>query len=238
MSDALEKARYAVGRQLVFDNRVRREPHMVNKGAVEAIEALVDAKVNAILDAREAKAAPDDGGGAQTKAMVGRLDREISRMDALVATKDARIAELERALGERDREISALREGGAMWLDRAEKAEAALAELRGRGTEAGDKLQWDIDHPATMGHDRGEIIAVLTHPTTPDALLTDPEAQPARDTDPVPATVLLIRESYRPAREGETPAFIDLEFGPMVRRKARSIARRAAGITGKGTSDD
>jgi hypothetical protein len=152
----------------------------------------------AILDAREAKAAPDDGGGAQTKAMVGRLDREISRMDALVATKDARIAELER---ERDEAQASLNDTIQRMQDLCERhgcpggvnrftfidarltsgktAQAALAELRGRVEKARTLLASEYGPGRIFCIDNAEdegfrVFRVVNEAL---ALLTDPEAK-------------------------------------------------------------
>lgn len=305
MTDALDAARRVLNGRL--DKHIGglfgQAQYITN-----AVEALIDAKVNAILDAREEKTEPAD--------TVSHMWSEVDK--ARLAERDARIAELERERDDLKADAKRIHDEKMDHYMRAEKAEAALAELQNRVEKAATLLEGchyrkaesivealallspegeAKDEPSCRHQQNGgtEAVSHASHAAQPayyPAVIEYPEAgrvefvlrdgfnvydkgddydiirdgetrevigfawpqgtnpatkpvrtiaQPARDSDPVPAPVLIIRETsrsgrqrraYRPAREGETPAFIDLEFGPMVRRKARSIARRPAGLKG------
>jgi len=228
MSDALEKAREALNVRLQVNwglSPTGRER------TVKAIEALV----NAILDAREAKAEPDP--------------------------RDARIAELER---ERDEAIEHARQWQArkqVWKGCAEQAEAALAELRDEIVRIHARVAaFQRSQPMIDLHDnfiieiRDRLLA-LTDPEAkegggPDNTFSKTEHQfevggfldqPARDTDPVPATATNLHCPKCGAMYAL--AHFSRDGSEVVRECIhghtwRGTPARAAGITGKGTSDE
>lgn len=246
MSDALEKAR---------DNLYRS---LSSIPAAMAIEALV----NALFDAREAKAEPD-------------FDEEVralgkGKWEPVPDPRDARIAELERENEVLDGNYQTAQANWDLTLDRAETAEAALAELRGEIVRIHARVAaFQRSQPMIDLHDnfiieiRDRLLA-LTDPEAKEGggpdnrrhpVETGDIAQPARDTDPVPATDA--REA--PAdyiAKAITEAFGERcpDFDPdchccrawdaydtlndMASCALSSDPARAAGITGKGTSDE
>lgn len=223
MSDALDQSRGELNRQW--------DKHIGGLfGRAQYITNAVEALVNAILDAREAKAEPDP--------------------------RDTYYKLMTRA-----------QEDAGEFLLRAEAAEAALAELRGRLGELRNVLTYK-NAPSSVGPDSANKLAL----TIVNELLTDPEAkegggpdtersrgdiaQPARDTGPVPATDApawdekrlreLAKQRGWYTREGtSTPDIVNggWKHPFSVTVGSRELiellnAARAAGITGKGTGDE
>jgi hypothetical protein len=317
MSDALEKARHALNRQWnLYIGRLFGEANYITA----AIEALVDVKVNAILDAREAKAEPAKRGPCSDKCMAGiECDSACRRPDP----RDALIAELERERDEAHEHARQWQDRKHVWKGCAEKAEAALAELRGRvekarklasrkvhelgsnpvtaladvaallspegeakrGATSTEALGRFGHHPdpaidfevevcdiegsayeAIAGHldrtallDRAEralsfrvgaVESCINAKATLRKIVADLKAptlaQPARDTDPVPATdareaaIRGLVDALETIRSGDWVWYRGRRvFGEHSRCAAKAlIAARAAGITGKGTSDE
>lgn len=266
----------------------RQEAHMTD--ILRAYRAGIEAMGGKVYYDASPSIDPDDGEDDSEnadeddprEARIAELEARVAdlaeqRQDELRAKEkaEARVAELER-------ENAGLRLGMKTWQDKwdhtetaREKAEAALAELRGRVEKAVGHIQRTADRIANRDDMpygdrdfrelRGSVRAAVL-------LLIDPEAkegggpdndgrsdahqpvdrgdiaQPARDTDPVPATdAASVHEQLRERTALRYMA--DCKCGKcqlvpreLIDRTLKVIealaTARAAGITGKGTSDE